>query len=171
MGEPSARNGRSCPCRDEGNLNHMVRVVVATAAAWMTVGFLAAAALVCTAALARAHGRRSERRKAAALTRRLTDRRPGPAGPHHAAPTGSARGVQGRPETELRHTLDHLFEERDALLEEFQQVQTQIHATKRQVERRRRVVPMSDGDANMADVIVLRDPTAPEERSEHGRSS
>jgi hypothetical protein len=149
----------------------MVRVLVATATAWITVGFLAAAALVCTGALARAHGRRSERRKAATLTRRLTDRGPGPAGPHHAALARSASGVRGSPETELRHTLDHLLEERDALLEEFQQVQTQIHATKRQVERRRRVVPMSDGDANMADVIVLRAPTVHEERSEHGRSS
>ncbi len=147
----------------------MVRVLVATAAAWITVGFLAGAALACTAVLARAHERRSERLAAAALSRRWTDRHPTPAVPFSDAVAGRGGGVPGRPEAELKRTLDHLLEERDALLEEFQEVQTQIHTMKRQVERRRRVLALGDGDATMADVIVLREPTIHEERSERGR--
>ena len=73
------------------------------------------------------------------------------------------------PDAELRITLDHLLEQRDALLEEFQEVQMRIQAMKKEVERRRRVVPVHDDDETSADIIVLRDPTTDEKRSERGR--
>ena len=43
------------------------------------------------------------------------------------------------PDAELRITLDELLEQRDQLLEEFQDVQSRIRILKREVERQRRL--------------------------------
>jgi hypothetical protein len=147
----------------------MLDVMVATAAAWITVGLVAAVALVVTVALARAHGRRLERRMAAELGRRWDDHRPIPQVPTTWVVVGSPTDTPTGPDAELRITLDQLLEQRDALLEEFQDIQARIQIMKKEVERRRRVVPVHDDDESTADIIVLRDPADEEERSERGR--
>jgi hypothetical protein len=147
----------------------MLDVMVATAAAWIVVGLVAAVALVATVALARAHGRRLERRMAAELGRRWDDHRPIPQVPITGVVVGSPIDTPTGPDAELRITLDELLEQRDALLEEFQDVQARIQIMKKEAERRRRVVPVRGGDETTADIIVLRDPVGDEERSERGR--
>lgn len=147
----------------------MVDVMAATAAAWITVGLVAAVALVVTVVLARAHGRRLERRMAAELGRRWDDHRPIPQVPITEVVDGSPIDTPTGPDAELRITLDQLLEQRDALLEEFQEVQAQIQIMKKEVERRRRVVPVPGDDETTADIIVLRDLARDEERSERGR--
>ena len=147
----------------------MMNVVAATAARWITCGFVAAVALIVTVALARAHGRRLERRMAAELGRRWDDRRQIPQVPITVVVEGSSIDEAAGPEAELRITLDELLEQRDALLEEFQDVQAEIQVMKKEAERRRRVVPVRDGDETTADIIILRGPIADEERSERGR--
>lgn len=147
----------------------MMDVVAATAVLWITCGFVAAVALVATVALARAHGRRLERRMAAELGRRWDDRRQIPQVPITAVVDGSSTDTVTEPDAELRITLDELLEQRDALLEEFQDVQAQIQIMKKEAERRRRVVSVRDGDETTADIILLRSPVADEERSQPGR--
>lgn len=106
---------------------------------------------------------------AAELGRRWDDHRPIPQDPITGVVDGSPTDTPTGPEAELRITLDDLLEQRDALLEEFQDVQARIQVMKREVERRRRVVPVHDDNDTTADIIVLRDPVGDEERSERGR--
>jgi hypothetical protein len=101
----------------------------------LALGLVAAVVLAVTAALARAHGRRLERRMAAELGRRRDEHRP--------SPLEEAREPAG-PDAELRITLDDLLTQRDHLLEEFQDVQSHIRILKREVERRRRLVVVDD---------------------------
>ncbi len=131
----------------------MRHVIVATATVWILVGLVTAAALALTVALARAHGRRLERRMFEELGRRFEAPSPTPAGP----------------DVELRITLDQLLEQRDILLEEFQDVQIQIQTLKSQRERRRRVVSVRNDAGTTADIIVLHHLDTDRERSERRR--
>lgn len=106
---------------------------------------------------------------AAELGRRWDDHRPIPQVPITGVVVGSPIDTPTGPDAELRITLDELLEQRDALLEEFQDVQARIQIMKKEAERRRRVVPVHDDDETSADIIVLRDPVGDEERSERGR--
>jgi hypothetical protein len=72
---------------------------------------------------------------AAELGRRRDDHRPSPL---------EAACDPADPDAELRITLDDLLEQRDRLLEEFQDVQSRIRTLKREVERRRRLVVVDD---------------------------
>ena len=138
--------------------------MVATATAWILVGFAIAVALALTASVARAHGRRLERRMAAELGRRWDPSasvQPSPVAGDAAAQPTAPEGPDG----DLQITLDQLLEQRDTLLEEFQDVQMQIQILKKETERRRRVVSVPDDDETTADIIVLRDPANDNERS------
>jgi hypothetical protein len=119
-------------------------MVASTTSLWVWTGLVAAVVLAATTVLARAHGRRLERRMAAELGRRWDEHRPSP--PEVACdPAG--------PDAELRITLVELLEQRDQLLEEFQDVQSRIRILKREVERRQRLVAVDDH----ADIITLHD--------------
>ena len=152
----------------------MLSTMVASAIERIVICLVAAVALAGTAALARAHGRRLERRMAAELGRRW-----GESGPSRPDPSPEAVGTSPSegsedPDAELRITLDELLERRDALLEEFQAVQSEIQSVKREVERRRPVIPaiLPDDDEigpSEAEVIVLRNLAPDEERSQPGR--
>ena len=152
----------------------MLSTMVASAIERIVVCLVAAVALAGTAALARAHGRRLERRMAAELGRRWgepSSSRPDPS--PEAVGTSPSEGPVD-PDAELRITLDELLEQRDALLEEFQAVQSEIQTVKREVERRHPVIPVivPDDDeigAREAEVIVLQNLSPDEERSERRR--
>lgn len=147
----------------------MLHVMVATATVWIAIALVATVALVLTAALASARGHRLERRMAAELGRRWNEHRPFPQTPEPMAGGETAATPEG-PDAELRITLDQLLEQRDALLEEFQDVQVQIQFLKKEVERRRRFVAVpADPHEPVADVIVLRDATSDDERQERRR--
>jgi len=113
---------------------------------WIWIGLVAAVVLVTVSLLARARGRRLERRMAAELGRRWDEHRPSltdavlePAGDGNVARAED-------PDAGLRITLDELLGHRDALLEEFQEVQARIRILKKEVERRRRLVAVVGGD-------------------------
>ena len=117
-----------------------------TATFWVSIGLVAAVVLVTVCLLARARGRRLERRMAAELGRRRDEHRPSwtdvvlvPAG------GGDVAGAED-PDAGLRITLDELLGQRDELLEEFQEVQARIRILKKEVERRRHLVAVVAGD-------------------------
>jgi hypothetical protein len=119
------------------------------AAFWVSLGLVAAVVLVTVCLLARARGRRLERRMAAELGRRWDEHRPSwtdvvlvPAG------DGDVAGAEDR-DAGLRITLDELLGQRDALLEEFQEVQARIRILKNEMHRRRPFVPVVGGDENV----------------------
>ncbi len=107
-------------------------------------------AVVLTAWIARARGRRLERRMVAELGRRWE---PMPERP----PVDDA---------DLQITLYELLGQRDELLEEFQAVQAQITVLKRRVERRRPVAAVADDDE---DTVVRLHEVLPEEWAERRR--
>ena len=119
---------------------------VPTATLWVSIGLVAAVVLVTVCLLARARGRRLERRMAAELGRRRDEHRP--SWSHGALVPAGGGDVAGAedPNAELRITLDDLLGQRDALLEEFQEVQARIRILKREVERRRHLVAVTAGE-------------------------
>jgi hypothetical protein len=128
----------------------MPHVSAAQAALWVSIGLVAAVVLVTICLLARARGRRLERRMAAELGRRWDEHRPSwsdgvlvPAG------DGDVAGAEG-PDAGLRITLEELLGQRDALLEEFQEIQARIRILKREVERRRHLVAVTAGEEDVA---------------------
>jgi hypothetical protein len=128
----------------------MVRVMVAAASAWLMTAVAIVAAVLVTAAVARARGRRLERRMLAELGARwepMTERPPVEDG-------------------DLRISLEELLTERDALLEEFQAVQAQITVLKRRAERRRPVAAVADDGA---DPVIQLHEVLPEEWAERRR--
>lgn len=123
----------------------MLPVMVAAATAWIFVSLVVVAALLLTAVIARAQGRRLERRMVAELGRRwdqpvaasVTVPPDDPfSEPHGLAPV--------RPDDDLQITLEELLSQRDVLLEEFQTVQAQITVLKKRVQRRRPVAAVAD---------------------------
>jgi hypothetical protein len=121
-----------------------------TATLWVSIGLVAAVVLVTVCLLARARGRRLERRMAAELGRSRDEHRPSwsnvvlvPAG------GGDVAGAED-PDAGLRITLDELLGQRDALLEEFQEIQARIRILKKEVERRRNLVAVIVGNGDAA---------------------
>jgi hypothetical protein len=121
-----------------------------TATLWVSIGLVAAVVLVTVCLLARARGRRLERRMAAELGRRWDEHRPSWSD-GVLVPAGGGDVVGGEdPDAELRITLDDLLGQRDALLEEFQEVQARIRILKREVERRRHLAAVAADEKDMA---------------------
>lgn len=83
---------------------------------------------------------------AAELGRRRDEHRP--SWSHGALVPAGGGDVAGAedPNAELRITLEDLLGQRDALLEEFQEVQARIRILKREVERRRHLVAVTAGE-------------------------
>lgn len=116
---------------------------------WVLIGLVAAVALVTVCLLARARGRRLERRMAAELGRHWDEHRPSWAdGLLVAAGDGDVADAEDS-DAGLRITLDELLGQRDALLEEFQEVQARIRILKNEMARRRPFVPVIGGDEDV----------------------
>ena len=146
----------------------MLPVMVATATAWIFISFVVVAALLLTAVIARAQGRRLERRMVAELGRRWDQPVPTtvtlpPDDPFSAPPPGLA---PVRADDDLQITLEELLSQRDVLLEEFQTVQAQITMLKKRVQRRRPVAAVAD---QTDETVVQLHEVLPEEWAERRR--
>ena len=146
----------------------MLPVMVATATAWIVISFAVVAALLLTAVIARAQGRRLERRMVAELGRRWDQPVPTtvtvpPDDPFSAPPPGLA---PVRADDDLQITLEELLSQRDVLLEEFQTVQAQITMLKKRVQRRRPVAAVAD---QTDETVVQLHEVLPEEWAERRR--
>ena len=123
----------------------MLPIMVATATAWIFISFAVVAALLLTAVIARAQGRRLERRMVAELGRRWDQPVPATVSLPPDDPRGAPPALApARADDDLQITLEELLSQRDVLLEEFQTVQAQITVLKKRVQRRRPVAAVAD---------------------------
>jgi hypothetical protein len=145
----------------------MLRVMIAAATSWVVIALAVVFALFLTAAAARAHGRRLERRMVAQLGRRWDqgETLSVDAGPRVRIDARVGVEAKRPPEAELQITLEDLLSQRDVLLEEFQTVQAQITLLKRRADRRRPAAKVTEKEEN---VIRLHD-VLPEEWAERRR--
>jgi hypothetical protein len=139
-------------------------VMVGTATAWIVVAFVVVAALLLTAVIARAQGRRLERRMVAELGQRWYPPLPETVSVPPDDPRSSPAPV--RADDDLQITLEDLLSQRDVLLEEFQTVQQQITLLKKRVQRRRPVAAVA-GETD--ETVVLLHDVLPEEWAERRR--